>query len=97
LAIIPIGPEPVMPTYKLSANTLEYPPGLRKEMDDSPEVRSLMLSHVGFALISFGRRQREEQFDPLLTPASGNSALGGLRSQPWNCNIEGTYSLCERD
>ena len=96
LAIIPLGPEPGMPTYTVSANTLEYPPGLRKEMNSSTEVRGLMLSHVNFALISFGRRHREEQYDPLLRSTTTQTKQDESLATTWDCDLQTIYSLCER-
>ncbi len=87
LPIIPLGPRPVLPTYHLSPNDLEYPPGLRVRMAGSATMRQEVLSHVGLALFSAGRHRAPEQEDSLL--------LSARASDPqWRCKAEANYTVC---
>ena len=87
LQIITVGAQPIMPTGKIDARSLEAPGVLRRTMHDSLAARTLVFSNIDMALISHGLSAAGDSRDPIFAedPRPANS---------WVCHPWLTYSTC---
>ncbi len=87
LAIIPVGPQPVMPTSRIPSQSLEIGYYMRLTLADSPASRPILFAPVDEVVINDGAVIQSDPHDPLL-------ALDPVHAQGWTCRPHAFLEIC---
>ena len=87
LAIIPVGPQPGMPTYRIPSQSLEIGYYMRKTLAGSAEARSVLFAPVDQVIVNDGAVIPGDEHDPLL-------ALDPIHPHAWSCRPQAYLDVC---